>query len=54
MDPMRVEMIVLATVFTHFLIRKFGITRMIQSAYSLKEGAVWKVINSGTTSHLAN
>lgn len=45
MDPMRVEMIVLATIFTHFLIRKFGITRMMQSAYALKEGAVWKMIN---------
>ncbi len=46
MDPMRVDMIVLATIFTNFLIKKFGIDRMIQSAYALKEGAVWKMINS--------
>lgn len=45
MDPMRVEMIVLATIFTHFLIQKFSITRMMQSAYALKEGAVWKMLN---------
>ncbi len=46
MDPMRVEMIVLATIFTHFLVKKFGISRMMQSAYALKEGAVWRMINS--------
>ncbi len=45
MDPMRVEMIVLATIFTHFLIKRFAIKRMMQSAYALKEGAVWKMIN---------
>jgi exopolyphosphatase/guanosine-5'-triphosphate,3'-diphosphate pyrophosphatase len=46
MDPMRVEMIVLATIFTNFLIKKFGLERMMQSAYALKEGAVWKMLNS--------
>ena len=45
MDPMRVDMIVLATIFTHFLVKKFGISRMVQSAYALKEGAVWKMVN---------
>lgn len=45
MDPMRVEMIVLATIFTHFLVRRFGIERMVQSSYALKEGAVWRMIN---------
>jgi exopolyphosphatase/guanosine-5'-triphosphate,3'-diphosphate pyrophosphatase len=45
MDPMRVEMIVLATIFTHFLVRRFGIERMVQSSYTLKEGAVWRMIN---------
>jgi exopolyphosphatase/guanosine-5'-triphosphate,3'-diphosphate pyrophosphatase len=46
MDPMRVEMIVLATIFTNFLIKKFGIERMMQSVYALKEGAIWKLIRS--------
>lgn len=45
MDPMRVEMIVLATIFTHFLVRRFGLERMVQSSYALKEGAIWRMIN---------
>ncbi|MDD3891382.1 MAG: hypothetical protein PHE03_03680 [Bacteroidales bacterium] len=46
MDPMRVDMIVLATIFTHFLVKYFGIKRMLQSSYALKEGAIWRIINS--------
>lgn len=46
MDPMRVDMIVLATIFTHFLVKHFRITRMLQSSYALKEGAIWRIINS--------
>lgn len=46
MDPMRVDMIVLATIFTHFLVKRFGITRILQSSYALKEGAIWRIINS--------
>lgn len=45
MDPMRVEMIVLATIFTNFLIKKFNLKTMMQSSYALKEGAVWRMIN---------
>ena len=45
MDAMRVEMIVLATVFTNFLVNKYGIKYMIQSSYALKEGAVWKMLS---------
>ncbi|MDD2550543.1 MAG: hypothetical protein PHD00_10670 [Bacteroidales bacterium] len=45
MDAMRVEMIVLATIFTNYLIRRFDIKNMIQSSYALKEGAVWKMLN---------
>ena len=48
MDPMRVEMIVLATIFTNYLIRRYGVSVMIQSAYSLKEGAIWRLINQET------
>lgn len=46
MDPMRVEMIVLATIFTYFVIKKYGFTRMIQSSFALKEGAIWSVLNA--------
>jgi exopolyphosphatase/guanosine-5'-triphosphate,3'-diphosphate pyrophosphatase len=45
MDHLRAEMIVLASIFTNLLIKKTGIQRMMQSTYSLKEGAVWKLIN---------
>jgi exopolyphosphatase/guanosine-5'-triphosphate,3'-diphosphate pyrophosphatase len=46
MDAMRVDMIVLATIFTHFLVMRFGMSRMLQSSYALKEGAIWQIINS--------
>jgi len=46
MEPMRVEMIVVASIFTHFVIKKTGISRIIQSCYALKEGAMWDMINS--------
>lgn len=41
MDPMRVEMIVVASIFTHYLIERYGIKGVMQSNYALKEGAVW-------------
>ncbi|HNV80320.1 MAG: hypothetical protein WBI34_10975 [Tenuifilaceae bacterium] len=46
MEPVRVEFIVSASIFTHFLIKNFGIKSMMQSSYSLKEGALWKLVNS--------
>jgi exopolyphosphatase/guanosine-5'-triphosphate,3'-diphosphate pyrophosphatase len=46
MDSMRVEMIVLASIFTHFLVNKFNFQRMLQSSYSLKEGALWKIVST--------
>ncbi len=45
MDPMRVDMIVLATIFTRYMVQLFGIKRMAQSSYSLKEGALWRLLN---------
>jgi len=39
---------VLATIFTNFLIKRFGISRMFQSAYALKEGAIWRMINGNS------
>jgi len=45
MEPMRVEMIVLASIFTNYIIEKLGITHMIQSCYSLKEGALWDIVH---------
>ncbi len=44
MDPVRVEMIVIAAIFVNFIVRRLGIRTMIQSDYSLKEGAVSEII----------
>ncbi len=44
MDPMRVEMIVIAAIFVNFIVSRLGIRTMIQSDYSLKEGAVSEII----------
>ncbi len=49
MDPMRVEMIVLASVFTIKWYKKSGVKLIIQSEYSLKEG-VMKLVAEGRDS----
>ncbi len=45
MDPMRVEMIVIAAIFINFIVHKLNIVMMIQSDYSLKEGAVLEILD---------
>lgn len=40
MEPVRVEMIVPATIFVNFVVRKCGIKKIYQSAYALKEGVM--------------
>lgn len=40
MEPIRVDYIVLASVFVSFVIREFSIKRLIQSNYALKEGVM--------------
>lgn len=42
MEPFRVEMIVPASVFVNFVLRKTGIPSFCQSFYSLKEGVVFR------------
>lgn len=44
MEPVRVEMIVYASIFTNIVVRKLGIKQMIQSEYALKEGAMLVLI----------
>lgn len=46
LEPMRIEMIVLAALFVKFIIEKLGISRIIQSNFSLKEGVIYQLINS--------
>ncbi|MFO7923337.1 MAG: hypothetical protein R6U58_06560 [Bacteroidales bacterium] len=45
MEPMRVEMIVIASIFVNFIVRELNIGQLIQSEYALKEGAVAGIIN---------
>ncbi len=40
LEPVRRDMIVLATIFVNFVLKKTGLTTMYQSGYSLKEGAI--------------
>ena len=43
MDLVRVDMMVMAMIFTNFIIRKLGITKLMQSRYSLKEGVLFSI-----------
>ncbi|MDQ3191225.1 MAG: phosphatase, partial [Bacteroidota bacterium] len=43
--PMRVDMIVIASVFTNYILKKGDISKLRLSAYSLKEGVLNEVIN---------
>lgn len=45
LEFVRIEMIVLASIFVNFIIQKIGIKSLIQSSYALKEGLVDKIIN---------
>ena len=44
MDPIRVEMIVIAAIFVNFIVTKLNIGQIIQSDYALKEGAVIEIL----------
>lgn len=43
LEPMRIEMIVLAALFVKFIVAKLGIRQIIQSSFSLKEGAIYEL-----------
>lgn len=46
LELVRVEMIVLASIFVNFIIRKFKINSLTQSAFAIKEGMVDKILNN--------
>lgn len=46
LELVRIEMIVLASIFVNFIIRKFNIKSLTQSAFAIKEGMVDKILNS--------
>ncbi|NLA23968.1 MAG: hypothetical protein GX879_03280 [Bacteroidales bacterium] len=44
MDVLRVELMPLASLFVNFILNKTGITKIIHSEYSIKEGAIFNFI----------
>ncbi len=46
LEPMRIEMIVLACLFVKFILKTMKINRIIQSNFSLKEGAVYQLLKN--------
>jgi len=46
LEPVRKDMIVLASIFVMFVLKKTGIKNIYQSSYSLKEGAIFEMINN--------
>jgi len=46
MKSFRAEMMVVAAILTEVVLEQFGIQRITQSAYALKEGVLWKMIQN--------
>jgi exopolyphosphatase / guanosine-5'-triphosphate,3'-diphosphate pyrophosphatase len=44
MDSVRVDLIVPAIIFVEHMINKAGISKIIQTDYSLREGAIWELL----------
>ncbi len=44
LEPMRIEMIVMASLFVKFIIDKLAIQNIIQSNFALKEGVVYEIL----------
>ncbi len=45
MELIRVDFIVLASIFTNFIVERLNIESIHQSNYALKEGALWEILN---------
>lgn len=45
MDPHRVDMIVLASIFINFVIREMRISMLQQCSFALKEGVIFRIMN---------
>jgi exopolyphosphatase/guanosine-5'-triphosphate,3'-diphosphate pyrophosphatase len=46
MDPVRVELIVIASIFINHLVKEAGFSKLYQSSYALKEGALFEHIDT--------
>lgn len=44
MDPVRVELIVIASIFINYLVKEAGFSKLFQSSFALKEGALFEFI----------
>ncbi|MBN2485808.1 MAG: hypothetical protein JXB34_07515 [Bacteroidales bacterium] len=47
LEPMRIEMIVLASLFVKFILENHQFNNIIQSNFALKEGAIFEIFNQG-------
>jgi exopolyphosphatase/guanosine-5'-triphosphate,3'-diphosphate pyrophosphatase len=45
LEPMRIEMIVLASLFVKFILENHSFKQIIQSNFALKEGAIFELLN---------
>lgn len=45
MEPVRIEMIVLATIFVNFILKKWNFEKLMLSEFSLKEGIIAEILN---------
>ena len=45
MEPVRVEMIVLASIFVNFILENWKFEKMMYSEYALKEGIIAEILN---------
>jgi exopolyphosphatase/guanosine-5'-triphosphate,3'-diphosphate pyrophosphatase len=48
MDPVRVELMVIASIFINQLVKEAGFSKLYQSSYALKEGALFEHIEKNT------
>jgi len=46
LEPVRVDMIVLASIFVNFILKKFNLSDFFQSNYAIKEGVIAEFLNS--------
>ena len=54
MDPVRVELIVIASVFINYLVKVAGFSKLFQSSFALKEGALFEFIEKNIATVGAN
>lgn len=46
LEPVRRDMIVLAVIFVNFVLKRLNINKLYQSSFSLKEGALWEMMQN--------